>query len=79
MMGLLKNAFPLYGKVDSTLKNLKIVENIEKNWCSLTAKYFFFKNGLPPSFNNSFYWQKKLGIKQCCFSSRNEGLAEKYV
>ena len=27
---LLKNAFPLYGKVASTLKNLKISENIEK-------------------------------------------------
>ena len=30
MKDLLKNAFPLYGKVASTLKNLKISENIEK-------------------------------------------------
>ena len=36
---LLKSAFPLYGKVASTLKNLKISENIKKkkkkkkNWC----------------------------------------------
>ena len=63
MMGLLKNAFPIYRKVASTLKNLKIVENIEKNWCSLTLIYFAFKNGL----NNSFHQQKKLGIEQYCF------------
>ena len=30
MKDLLKNEFPLYGKVASTLKNLKIAENIEK-------------------------------------------------
>ena len=30
MKCLLKNAFRLYGKVASTLKNLKITENIEK-------------------------------------------------
>ena len=30
MMGLLKNEFPLYGRIASNLKNLKIVENIEK-------------------------------------------------
>ena len=30
MKDLLKNAFPLYGEVASTLKNLKISENIEK-------------------------------------------------
>ena len=30
MKNLLKNAFPLYGKVPSNLKNLKISENIEK-------------------------------------------------
>ena len=30
MKDLLKNVFPLYGKVASTLKNLKISENIEK-------------------------------------------------
>ena len=30
MKDLLKNAFPLYGKVCSTFKNLKISENIEK-------------------------------------------------
>ena len=41
---LLKNAFPLYGKVASTLKSLKIAENMEKNWCSLARIYFVFKN-----------------------------------
>ena len=44
---LLKSAFPLYGKVASTLKNLKISENIKKkkkNWCSLAGIYFVFKN-----------------------------------
>ena len=30
MKDLLKNAFPLYGKVSSTLKNLKISENIKE-------------------------------------------------
>ena len=30
MKHLLKNAFPLYGKVDFTLKNLKISENVGK-------------------------------------------------
>ena len=30
MKDLLKNAFPLYGKVGSTFKNLKISQNIEK-------------------------------------------------
>ena len=30
MKDLLKNAFPLYGKVASTLKNFKTSESIEK-------------------------------------------------
>ena len=44
MKVLMKNAFPLYGKVASTFKNLKISENIEKNWCSLGEIYLVFKN-----------------------------------
>ena len=32
MKDLLKNAFPLYEKVTSTLKNLKITENVEKTF-----------------------------------------------
>ena len=38
-----------------------------KNWCSLAGIYFVFKNWLPPSFNNNFHQQEKLGIKQYCF------------
>ena len=35
MEDLLKNAFPLYGKVASTSKNPKIAENIEKTGAQL--------------------------------------------
>ena len=54
MKKLLKNAFPLYGKVVCTLKNFKISENIEKKkWCLLAEIY------LTPSSNNSSHQQKK--------------------
>ena len=64
---LLKNAFRLYGKVASILKNLKIPENIEKTGVHQQEYIFVFKNRLSPSFNNSFHQQKKLGKKHYCF------------
>ena len=50
MKDLLKNVFSLYVKVASTLKNLKLSENIVK-LVFTSSNIFHFT----PSFNNSFY------------------------
>ena len=54
---ILKNTFPLYGKVSSLQK-----KNLWKNretWGPLARIWLVFKNWLAPNFNNSLDWQKK--------------------
>ena len=70
MKDLLKNAFPLYGKVASTLKNLKNSKNIEKNWCSLAGIYSSLKID---------FSQVSIIVSTSRKNCRNERLAEKYV
>ena len=70
MKDLLKNAFPLYGKVASTLKNLKNSKNIEKSWCSLGGIYSSLKTD---------FSQVSIIVSTSRKNCRNEGLAEKYV
>ena len=86
MKTLLKNAFPLYGKVASTLKNLKISQNIEKTgihwqWYIFSLKIDFSQVSIIVSTS------RKSRNKTILFpvdkilvsTSWNEGLAEKYV
>ena len=53
---ILKNTFPLYGKVASTLKN---IWKKWKIWFPLAGIWFVFQNGLLPNFNNGFHLQQK--------------------
>ena len=87
MKDLLKNAFPLYGKFASTLKNLKISEKIEKTDVHQQEYISSLKIDFPQIGIIVSTWRKTNRNKTILFpvdkilvsTIRNKGLAEKYV
>ena len=87
MKDLLKNAFLLYGKVASTLKKLKYLKRSKKigvNWQEYgsSLKFDFPQISVTFSIGRKKTWNEKTLFpvdKKIIFTSRNEGLAEKYV
>ena len=87
MKDLLKNAFPLYEKVASALKNLKMDENIEKKLVFTSRNIFPSLKIDFPQVSTKLPLTEKTRNKTILFpvdkklfsTSRNEGLAKKYV